>query len=49
MSQLSDVVLKINDEQANYARKISARMTQPLLRRKGLIDILGVMCAIDFF
>ena len=49
MSQFNDAILKINDEQANYARKISSRMTQPLSRRKGLIDILGIMCAIDYF
>lgn len=49
MSPFNDSMLKINDEQANYARKISARMTQPLVRRKGLIDILGIMCAIDYF
>ena len=49
MPQFSDAVLKINEEQANYARKISARMSQPIARRKGLVDILGIMCAIDYF
>ncbi len=49
MSQFNDAILKINEDQANYARKISARMTQPLIRRKGLIDILGIMCAVDYF
>lgn len=49
MSQFNDATLKISDEQANYARKISSRMTQPLARRKGLVDLLGIMCAIDYF
>ena len=49
MSQTNDAVVKINDEQANYAKKISARMSQPLLRRKGLIELLGILCAVDYF
>lgn len=49
MSQFNDAILKINDEQANYARKVSSRMTQPISRRKGLVDILGIMCAVDYF
>ncbi len=49
MSPFNDAMLKINDEQANYARKISARMTQPMTRRKGLIDILGITCVVDYF
>ena len=49
MPQLSESVLKINDEQANYAKKISARLSQPLCRRKGMIDLLGIMCAVECF
>lgn len=49
MPQLSDTILKINDEQAGYAKKISARMSVPLLRRKSMIDLIGMMCAVDYF
>lgn len=49
MPQLSESMIKINDEQANYAKKISARLSQPLYRRKGMIDLLGITCAIECF
>lgn len=49
MSQYSGTAIQINDNQANYARKISARMSLPLTRKKGLIDILGIVCAVEYF
>ena len=42
-------LLKINDEQGDYARKISAALSKPAIRREGLIDLLGVICAADYF
>lgn len=49
MSQVNVAMLKISDKQANYARKISAAMSEPQARKKGLINILGIVCAIDYF
>lgn len=49
MSQNDTSILKINDEQGDYARKISAALSKPAIRREGLIDLLGVICAADYF
>lgn len=49
MSQNSVATLNINDNQANYARKISARMSSPMVRKKALVDILAIKCVADYF
>lgn len=49
MPQLSESIIKINDEQAAYAKKISSKMSDSKSRRKGMIDLLGIMCAAECF
>ncbi len=48
MYQGTGATLKINDDLANYARKISSNMSSPIVRKRGLIELLGVACAKNY-
>ena len=41
--------LKISDKRANYARKCSYALSNPMARKRALVDILGIVCAMDYF
>ncbi len=49
MSEYSGSTIQINDNLANRARKISARMSSPMVRKKALVDILAISCAARYF
>lgn len=49
MLQQSAATFKIQDDCADYARRVSSSFALPLTRKRGLIEILGVACAAAFF
>lgn len=49
MSEYSGSTVQINDNLASRARKISARMSSPMVRKKALVDILAISCAAQYF
>ncbi len=42
-------LLKITDDQNEYARMVAAKMSHPLERKRGMIDILGITSAVNWF
>ncbi len=49
MSQYSGATIQISDDFANYARRISSRMSTSQVRKKGLVNILAIKCAAQYF
>ena len=41
-------IIEINDQLAQNARIIASGMSQPQIRKRGLIDMLGINCAISY-
>ncbi len=42
-------LLKITEDQNEYARMVSSKMSHPLERKRGMIDILGITSAVNWF
>ena len=46
---LQDVdIIDINDEQAYNAKLLASNMSTPQIRKRGMIDMLGISCAINY-
>lgn len=41
-------IIEINDEQAYNAKLLAATMSTPQIRKRGMIDMLGISCAINY-
>jgi len=41
-------LLKITEDQNEYARMVSSKMSHPLERKRGMIDILGITSAVNW-
>ena len=41
-------IIDINDEQAYNAKLIASSMSSPQVRKRGMIDMLGIICAINY-
>ena len=41
-------IIEINDEQAHGAKVLASTMSTPQIRKRGMIDMLGISCAINY-
>ena len=41
-------IVKINDGEGQKAKKIAALMSEPDIRKKGMLDMIGVQCAVKY-
>lgn len=41
-------IIEINDEQAHNAKLLASKMSTPQIRKRGMIDMLGITCAINY-
>lgn len=41
-------IIGINDEQAYNAKLLASKMSTPQIRKRGMIDMLGISCAINY-
>ena len=41
-------IIKINDEQAHSAKLLASALSSPQIRKRGMIEILGISCAISY-
>lgn len=41
-------IIEINDEQAYNAKLLASKMSTPQIRKRGMIDMLGITCAINY-
>ena len=41
-------IIEINDEQAYNAKLLASAMSTPQIRKRGMIDMLGISCAISY-
>lgn len=41
-------IIEIDDEKAHSAKLLASAMSKPLIRKRGLIDMLGIECAISY-
>ena len=41
-------IIKINDEQAHSAKLLASALSSPQIRKRGMIEILGISCAIGY-
>ncbi len=41
-------IIKINDEQAHSAKLLASALSSPQIRKRGMIEILGIFCAISY-
>lgn len=41
-------IIEINDEQAYSAKLLASAMSEPQIRKRGMIDMLGIVCAINY-
>lgn len=42
-------LLKITEDQNEYARMVSSKMSHPLARKRGMIDLIGITSAVNWF
>lgn len=45
----SGILLKITEDQNEYAKMVASKMSHPMVRKRGMIDILGITSAINWF
>jgi len=45
----SGTLLKITEDQNDYAKMVASKMSHPMIRKKGMIDILGITSAVNWF
>jgi len=45
----SGSLLKITEDQSEYAKMVASKMSHPLVRKRGMIDILGITSAVNWF
>jgi len=48
MTGFKSLTLKIDEEQGNYAKVLSSQMSTPEIRKKGMIDLLGITSVVNF-
>ncbi len=41
-------IIEINEEQAHQAKLLASNLSTPQLRKRGLIDMLGISCAVNY-
>ena len=41
-------IIEIEDEQAHNAKLLASTMSTPQIRKRGMIDMLGISCAINY-
>ena len=41
-------IIEINDEQAHSAKLLASTMSTPQIRKRGMIDMLGISCAVNY-
>ena len=41
-------IIEIGDEQAHNAKLLASKMSTPQIRKRGMIDMLGIACAINY-
>ena len=41
-------ILEINDEQAQGAKLLASALSEPAVRKRGMIDLLGISCAVNY-
>ena len=39
---------EINEEQAKEAKLLASALSEPELRKRGMIDMLGISCAVNY-
>ena len=42
-------LLKISDDQNEYAKMVASKMSHPLSRKRGMIDLIGITSAVNWF
>ena len=49
MNTVADVdIIEINDEQAQNAKLLASAMSSPQIRKRAMIDMLGISCAVNY-
>ena len=45
----SGALLRITEDQNEYAKMVASKMSHPMVRKRGMIDILGITSAVNWF
>lgn len=49
MTTYKSLTLKIDEDQGNYAKVLASQMSSTQVRKKGMVDLLGITSVINFF